>query len=88
MAQTNILSPFPHLLPPAAPDQPAYKDGRRSGRRRRSRRLIEVMEILHRSEVRAGWENRGVPIENEDPVMAGQPIVAIEKLISKGHAAL
>ncbi|HWL21858.1 MAG TPA: acetyl-CoA carboxylase [Bradyrhizobium sp.] len=79
MAQTNILSPLPgtYYRRPA-PDQPAYKDvgdqvavGEVVG-------LIEVMKSFIEVKSELGGKIVAFLIENEDPVMAGQPIVAIE----------
>jgi acetyl-CoA carboxylase biotin carboxyl carrier protein len=79
MAQTNILSPLPgtYYRRPA-PDQPAYKDvgdqvvvGEVVG-------LIEVMKSFIEVKSELGGKIVAFLIENEDPVMAGQPIIAIE----------
>lgn len=77
MAQTNILSPLPGIRRPA-PDQPAYKDvgdqvvvGEVVG-------LIEVMKSFIEVKSELGGKIVAFLIENEDPVMAGQPIIAIE----------
>ncbi len=79
MAQTNILSPLPGTYyRRSAPDQPAYKDigdlvavGDVVG-------LVEVMKSF--IEVKSELAGKVVAflIENEEPVMAGQPIIAIE----------
>ena len=79
MAQTNILSPLPgtYYRRPA-PDQPPYKDvgdpvavGDVVG-------LIEVMKSFIEVKSELGGKIVAFLIENEDPVMAGQPIIAIE----------
>jgi biotin carboxyl carrier protein len=79
MAQTNILSPLPgtYYRRPA-PDQPTYKDvgdqvavGEVVG-------LIEVMKSFIEVKSELGGKIVAFLIENEDPVMAGQPIIAIE----------
>ena len=79
MAQTNILSPLPgtYYRRPA-PDQPAYKDvgdqvtvGEVVG-------LIEVMKSFIEVKSELGGKIVAFLIENEDPVTAGQPIIAIE----------
>jgi len=79
MAQTNILSPLPgtYYRRPA-PDQPAYKDvgdqvviGEVVG-------LIEVMKSFIEVKYELAGKIVAFLIENEDPVMAGQPIIAIE----------
>ena len=79
MAQTNILSPLPgtYYRRPA-PDQPAYKDvgdqvviGEVVG-------LIEVMKSFIEVKSELGGKIVAFLIENEDPVMAGPPIIAIE----------
>ena len=79
MAQSNILSPLPgtYYRRPA-PDQPPYKDvgdpvavGDVVG-------LIEVMKSFIEVKSEFGGKIVAFLIENEDPVMAGQPIIAIE----------
>ena len=79
MAQTNILSPLPgtYYRRPA-PDQPAYKDvgdqvavGEVVG-------LIEVMKSFIEVKSEFGGKIVAFLIENEEPVTAGQPIIAIE----------
>ena len=79
MAQTNILSPLPgtYYRRPA-PDQPAYTDvgdqvavGEVVG-------LIEVMKSFIEVKSELGGKIVAFLIENEDPVMAGQPIIALE----------
>jgi biotin carboxyl carrier protein len=79
MAQTHLLSPLPgtYYRRPA-PDQPAYKDvgdrvavGDVVG-------LIEVMKSFIEVKSEFGGKIVAFLIENEDPIMAGQPIIAIE----------
>jgi biotin carboxyl carrier protein len=79
MAQTHLLSPLPgtYYRRPA-PDQPPYKDvgdpvavGDVVG-------LIEVMKSFIEVKSEFGGKIVAFLIENEDPVTAGQPIIAIE----------
>jgi biotin carboxyl carrier protein len=79
MAQIHILSPLPgtYYRRPA-PDQPVYKDvgdqvavGEVVG-------LIEVMKSFIEVTSEHGGKIVAFLIENEEPVTAGQPIIAIE----------
>jgi biotin carboxyl carrier protein len=72
MAIQQIFSPLPGIFyRKPAPDKPAYKSDDTIG-------LIEVMKSFN--EVKAGTTGKIVRFlaENEDAVMAGQPIVEIE----------
>ena len=79
MAQTHILSPLPGTYyRQAAPDQPPYKNvgdpvavGEVVG-------LIEVMKSFIEVTSEHGGKIVAFLIENEEPVTAGQPIIAIE----------
>ncbi len=78
MADQQILSPLPGTFyRRPAPDQPAYKEEGDSVAKGDTIGLVEVMKSFH--EVKAEVEGTVAKflVENEDAVMAGQPLVEI-----------
>ena len=79
MAIQQIFSPLPGIFyRKPAPDQPVYKSDGDSITEDDTIGLIEVMKSFN--EVKAGLAGKIISflVENEDAVMAGQPIVEIE----------
>jgi biotin carboxyl carrier protein len=79
MASKQILSPLPGIFyRKPAPDQPSYKDEGDSVAEGDVIGLVEVMKSFN--EVKADASGKVVKflIDNEDPVMAGQPLVEID----------
>ncbi|MGY3453967.1 acetyl-CoA carboxylase [Bradyrhizobium sp. USDA 4353] len=79
MAIQQILSPLPGIFyRKPAPDQPVYKDDGDTVTENDTIGLIEVMKSFN--EVKAGAAGKIVRFlaDNEDAVMAGQPIAEIE----------
>jgi len=76
MANKQVLSPLPGTFyRKPAPDQPPYKDvgdqvavGDVIG-------LVEVMKSFHEVKADSAGKVTKFLVENEDPVMAGQPLV-------------
>jgi acetyl-CoA carboxylase biotin carboxyl carrier protein len=79
MAQTHILSPLPgtYYRRPA-PDAPPYKDVGDQVAVGDAVGLIEVMKSFIEVKSEFGGKIVAFLIENEEPVMAGQPILTIE----------
>jgi acetyl-CoA carboxylase biotin carboxyl carrier protein len=79
MATKNILSPLPGTFyRKPAPDQPPYKQ---EGDRIAAGDVIGLVEVMKSfNEVKADVAGRIVKFvaENEDAIMAGQPIAEIE----------
>jgi acetyl-CoA carboxylase biotin carboxyl carrier protein len=79
MTIQQILSPLPGIFyRKPAPDQPAYKSDGDVIAESDTIGLVEVMKSFN--EVKAGTTGKIVRflIENEDAVMAGQPIAEID----------
>lgn len=79
MATQQILSPLPGIFyRKPAPDKPVYKSDGDTVTQDETIGLIEVMKSFN--EVKAGAAGKIVRflIENEDAVMAGQPIAEID----------
>ena len=79
MASKQILSPLPGTFyRRPAPDQPPYKDDGDAVAEGDVIGLVEVMKSFN--EVKAEVSGTVVKflVENEDPVMAGQPLVEID----------
>ena len=79
MATKQILSPLPGTFyRKPAPDKPPYKQ---DGDKIASGEIIGLVEVMKSfNEVKADVEGRIVKflVENEDAVMAGQPLAEIE----------
>lgn len=79
MANKQILSPLPGTFyRRPAPDQPTYKEVGDAVAKGDVIGLVEVMKSFN--EVTADAEGKVVKflVENEDAVMAGQPLVELE----------
>lgn len=79
MAVERVLSPLPGTFyRKPAPDKPPYKAVGDSIAAGETIALVEVMKSFH--EVKAAVAGTIVKflVENEDPIMAGQPIAEIE----------
>ncbi len=79
MASKQILSPLPGTFyRRSSPDQPPYKDKGDSVAEGDVIGLVEVMKSFN--EVKADTAGTVVEflVENEDPVMAGQPLVELD----------
>jgi|TARA_B110000503_G_scaffold63628_1_gene100337 acetyl-CoA carboxylase biotin carboxyl carrier protein len=74
--KNQILSPLPGTFyRKAAPDQPPFKEIGDSVEVGDLIGLIEVMKSFHEVRADRGGLITGFPIEDEEPVMAGQPLV-------------
>jgi len=79
MAKHEIKSPIPGTFyRKPAPDQPAFKEIGDSVSKDDTIALVEVMKSFH--EIKAGIDGTvtGFPIEDSEPVMAGQTICEVE----------
>jgi biotin carboxyl carrier protein len=79
MATQQIFSPLPGIFyRKPAPDKPVYKNDGDVVADSDTIGLIEVMKSFN--EVKAGVTGKiiGFLVENEEPVMAGQPIAEID----------
>ncbi|MDB5625796.1 MAG: accB [Tardiphaga sp.] len=79
MALQQIFSPLPGIFyRKPAPDKPNYKSDGDTIREDDTIGLIEVMKSFN--EVKAGIAGKIVRflVENEDAVMAGQPVVEVD----------
>ena len=79
MASKQVLSPLPGtFFRKPAPDQPPYKEEGDAVAVGDIIGLIEVMKSFHEVKSEVGGTLVKFLIENEAPVMAGQPLVEIE----------
>ncbi len=79
MASTQVLSPLPGTFyRKPAPDQPPYKEAGDAVAVGDVIGLVEVMKSFHEVKADAGGTVVKFLIENEAPVMAGQPLLEIE----------
>ncbi len=79
MASKQVLSPLPGTFyRKPAPDQPPYKEEGDAVAVGDVIGLVEVMKSFHEVKADAGGTVVKFLIENEAPVMAGQPLVEIE----------
>ncbi len=79
MASKQVLSPLPGTFyRKPAPDQPPYKEAGGAVAVGDVIGLIEVMKSFHEVKSDAGGKVVKFLIENEAPVMAGQPLLEIE----------
>lgn len=79
MAKKQIISPLPGTFyRKPAPDKPPFKTEGEAVAAGDTVGLVEVMKSFH--EVTSEFGGRIVKflIENEDPIMAGQPIAEVE----------
>ena len=78
MADQQILSPLPGTFyRRPAPDQPAYKEEGDSVAKGDTIGLVEVMKSFHEVKSEVEGTVSKFLVENEDAVMAGQPLVEV-----------
>ena len=79
MSETKVLSPLPGVFyRRPSPDSRPFKEDGDSVVASDVIGLIEVMKSFIEVKSELGGKIVAFLIENEDPVMAGQPIIAIE----------
>lgn len=79
MALREILSPLPGTFyRRPAPDQPAYKEEGDAIAAGDVIGLVEVMKSFHEVKADAPGTVTRFLVANEDPVMAGQPLVELD----------
>ncbi len=78
MANKQILSPLPGTFyRQSAPGQPPYKTEGEQVAVGDTIGLVEVMKSFHEVKTDSGGKVTKFLVENEDPVMAGQPLVEL-----------
>jgi biotin carboxyl carrier protein len=78
MATKQILSPLPGTFyRRPAPDQPPYKSDGDTVAPGDVVGLVEVMKSFHEVKSEVSGKIARFLVENEDPVMAGQPLVEV-----------
>lgn len=78
MAQHEVRSPIPGTFyRKPAPDQPAFKDVGDAVTKGDTVALVEVMKTFHEVKADADGTVSAFLIDDGEPVMAGQPIVAL-----------
>ena len=79
MTKHEIRSPIPGTFYRSpAPDQPPFKDVGDAIAEGDTIGLVEVMKSFHEVKADAGGKITAFLIENEDAVMAGQPLVELD----------
>lgn len=79
MAKEQILSPLPGVFyRKPAPDQPPYKEAGDAVAAGDVVGLVEVMKSFHEVKAEVAGTLVAFLIENEDAIMAGQPIADVE----------
>ncbi len=79
MAKTQVLSPLPGTFyRRPAPDQPPFKEDGDDVAKGDVIGLVEVMKSFHEVKADSGGKLVGYLVDNEDAVMAGQPLLEIE----------
>lgn len=79
MATKQILSPLPGTFyRKPAPDQPAYKEEGDAVAEGDVIGLVEVMKSFNEVKADAAGTAGKFHVENEDPVMAGQPLLDLD----------
>jgi len=79
MAKKQVLSPLPGTFyRKPAPDQPPYKNEGDKVAAGDVIGLVEVMKSFHEVKADAAGKVGKFLVENEDAIIAGQPIVEIE----------
>jgi len=79
MASKQVLSPLPGTFyRRPAPDKPPYKDKGDDVAVGDVIGLVEVMKSFHEVKAEAAGKVTKFLVENEDAVMAGQPLLEIE----------
>jgi acetyl-CoA carboxylase biotin carboxyl carrier protein len=78
MANKQVLSPLPGTFyRKPAPDQSSYKEEGDQVAVGDTIGLVEVMKSFHEVKSDAAGKVKKFLVENEDPVMAGQPLVEL-----------
>lgn len=78
MASKQVLSPLPGTFyRKPAPDQPPYKKEGDQVAAGDTIGLVEVMKSFHEVKADSAGKVKRFLVENEDPVMAGQPLVEL-----------
>ena len=79
MATTQIMSPLPGVFyRKPSPDEPPYKSEGDTVAPGDVIGLIEVMKSFHEVKADAAGTVKAFLIDNEDAVMAGQPLVELD----------
>ncbi|MGI9490391.1 MAG: acetyl-CoA carboxylase [Geminicoccaceae bacterium] len=79
MAAKQILSPLPGTFyRKPAPDQPVFKDVGDEVKEGDVIGLVEVMKVFNEVKAEVSGKVKAFLVENEDPVMAGAPLVELE----------
>ena len=79
MAIKQVLSPLPGTFyRKPAPDQPSYKEEGDQVAAGETIGLVEVMKSFHEIKTDIAGKVAKFLVDNEDPVMAGQPLVEID----------
>lgn len=79
MANKQLLSPLPGTFyRKSAPDQPPYKDEGDRVAVGDTIGLVEVMKSFHEVKADSAGTVTKFLVENEDAVMAGQPLVELD----------
>jgi len=79
MASKQILSPLPGTFyRRPAPDKPPYKDEGEQVAAGDTIGLIEVMKSFHEVRADSAGKVKKFLVENEEAVMAGQPLVDLD----------
>lgn len=79
MAAKQIRSPLPGTFyRKPAPDQPPFKDVGDDVNEGDVIGLVEVMKVFNEVKADVAGKVKAFLVENEDPVMAGAPLVEIE----------
>ncbi|MEM7041603.1 MAG: acetyl-CoA carboxylase [Pseudomonadota bacterium] len=79
MAAKQILSPLPGTFyRRPSPDQPPFKDVGDEVKEGDVIGLVEVMKVFNEVKAEVAGKVKNFLVENEDPVMAGAPLVELE----------
>ena len=79
MAKKQVLSPLPGTFyRRSAPDQPAYKEKGDKVAVGDTIGLVEVMKSFHEVKAEVAGKVTKFLVENEDAIMAGQPLVELD----------
>lgn len=79
MAAKQILSPLPGTFyRKPSPDQPPFKEVGDDVREGDVIGLVEVMKVFNEVKAEVSGKVKMYLVENEDPVMAGAPLIELE----------
>ena len=79
MSAKQILSPLPGTFyRRPSPDQPPFKDVGDEIKEGDVIGLVEVMKVFNEVKAEVAGKVKSFLVENEDPVMAGAPLVELE----------